>query len=52
LCAGGFKSDDEVKDTIKVRLNGLAAEVNDVDTQTLVTSYDNCLNVDSDCVEK
>jgi hypothetical protein len=52
LCARRFKSDDEVKDAIKVWLSGLAAEVYNEDTQKLVTGYDKCLNVDSDCVEK
>jgi hypothetical protein len=52
LCARRLKSDDEVKDALKVWLNGLAAEVYDEDTQKLVTDYDNCLNVVSDCVEK
>jgi len=47
-----FRSDEEVKDTIKECLNGLAAEVYDEGIQKLVTVYDSCLNVGSDCVEK
>jgi len=52
LCVRRFKSDDEVKDAIKLWFNGLAEEVYEENTQKLVTGYDNCLNVDSDCVEK
>jgi hypothetical protein len=47
-----FKSDEEVKDAIKVWLNGLAAEVYDKGIQKLVTRYDKCLNVGGDYVEK
>jgi hypothetical protein len=47
-----FKSDEEVKDVVKERLNGLAAEVHDEGIQKLVTRYDKCLNVGGDYVEK
>jgi hypothetical protein len=47
-----FKSDEEVKDVVWQRLNGLAAEVCDEDIQTLITCCDKCLNVGGDCVEK
>jgi hypothetical protein len=44
-----FKSDEEVKDAVKVWLNGLAAEVYYEGIQKLVTRYDKCLNVGGDC---
>jgi histone-lysine N-methyltransferase SETMAR len=47
-----FKSDEEVKDAVKVWLNGLAAEVYDEGIQKLVTRYDKCLNVGGDYVQK
>jgi histone-lysine N-methyltransferase SETMAR len=47
-----FKNDEEVKDAVKEWLNGLAAEVYDEGIQKLVTSYDKCLNVGGDYVEK
>jgi hypothetical protein len=45
-----FKSDEEVKDAVKERLNGLAAEVYDEGIQKLVTRYDKCMNVGGDYV--
>jgi hypothetical protein len=47
-----FKSNEEVEDAVKERLNGLAAEVYDEGIQKLVTRYDKCLNVGGDYVEK
>jgi hypothetical protein len=47
-----FKSEEEVKDDVKVWLNGLAAEVYYEGIQKLVTRYDKCLNVGGDYVEK
>jgi hypothetical protein len=52
LCVRRCKSNDEVEDAIKEWLNVLAAEVYDEDTHKLFTGYDNCLNVDSESVEK
>jgi len=46
-----FKSNEEVKDTIKQWLYGLLAEVFDEGIQKLVTYYDKCLNVGGDYVE-
>jgi hypothetical protein len=40
-----FSSDEEVKDTVKEWLNGLAAEDYDECIQILVTGYGKCLNV-------
>jgi hypothetical protein len=42
-----FRSNEEVKDTIKECVNGLAAEVYDEGIQKFVTRYDKCLNVGS-----
>jgi hypothetical protein len=47
-----FKSDEEVKDSVKEWLNGLEVEVYDEGIQKLVTRYDKCLNVCGDYVEK
>jgi hypothetical protein len=47
-----FKSDEEVKDAVKEQLNGLEAEVYDEGIQKLVASYDKCINVGGDYVEK
>jgi histone-lysine N-methyltransferase SETMAR len=47
-----FKSDEEVKYTIKEWLNGQEAEVYDEGIQKLITCYDKCLNVGGDYVEK
>jgi hypothetical protein len=52
LCTRRFKSDDEVKDAVMACLNGLAGEVHDGDTHSLVTCYDKFLNVDSEYIEK
>jgi hypothetical protein len=38
-----FKSDEEAQDSVKERLNVLAAEVNDEGIQKLVARYDRCL---------
>jgi hypothetical protein len=40
-----LKNDEEMKDAVKERLNGIAAEVNDEDTQELVTMT----SVSDDC---
>jgi hypothetical protein len=47
-----FKSNEEVKDAVKGRLNGLVVEVHGEGIQTLVTCYDKCLKVGGDYVEK
>ena len=47
-----FKRNEEVKDTVKEWLNGLAAEVYNEGIQNLITRCDKCLNVGGDCVEK
>jgi len=47
-----FKSDEEVQDSIKGRLNVLAAEVCDEGLRKLGTHCDRCLNVGGICVEK
>ena len=47
-----FISDEEVKDAVKLWLNGLAAEVYDEGIQELFTRCDRYLNVRGDYVEK
>jgi len=47
-----FKSNEEVKDSIKEWLNILAAEVYDEGIQKLIKRYDRCPNVCGNCVEK
>jgi hypothetical protein len=47
-----FKSNEEVKDTVKQWLNGLVAEIYDEGLQKLITCYDKNLNVGGDYVEK
>jgi hypothetical protein len=47
-----FKSNDEVKESFKQWLNGLAAEVYDEGIRKLVTGCDKRLSVGGDCVEK
>ena len=47
-----FKNNEEVKCTVKEKLNGLAAEVYDEGMQELITGYDKCLSVGGDFVEK
>jgi hypothetical protein len=46
-----LKSDEEVKDTVKRCLNGLAV-VYDEGTQKLVTGYEKCRNIGGDYVEQ
>jgi hypothetical protein len=47
-----LKNDEEVKDAVKERLNGLTAAVYDESIQKHVTRCDKCLNVGGDYVEK
>jgi hypothetical protein len=47
-----FKSNEEVKDTVNERLNGLVAEVYDEGIQTLLTCYDKSLKVGGNYVEQ
>jgi hypothetical protein len=47
-----FKSDEEVKDTVKEWLSELVAEVYDEGIQNLITCYDKCVNVGGNYVEK
>jgi hypothetical protein len=47
-----FKGDEEVKDAVRQRLNGLAVEVCDEGIQKLATGYEKCRNVRGDYVEK
>jgi hypothetical protein len=46
-----FKSYEELKDTVKERLNELAAEVYDEGVQKLVTAYDKYRNAGGYFVE-
>lgn len=39
-----FENDEELKETVTINLNGLAAEEFDYGIQNLVTRYDKCLN--------
>jgi hypothetical protein len=47
-----FKSNEEVKDAVKKRLNGLAADVHAEGMPTLVTHYDKSLKVGGNYVFK
>jgi hypothetical protein len=52
LCGRRFTGDEEMKDDVNARLNGLVAEGYDEGIQRLVIGWDECMNIGGDCVGK